>query len=245
MSIEFCPGCGASLPAEARFCGECGRETELRLEEQAEKSRLGWQRTLRAYYAIALLFVGSLTGLIVVSIAIEERRLSYLAFCAVNLAICTIALGFLGRNSWRHSLGRAPDGVGYTLAVVAGLVTLPVSYAYASLFAGDGAPREVEASLLAALFFTAVLPALVEEWMCRGVLFIALRPLISRWNTILTTAALFAALHALNGGLILEMPHRFVSGLVYGWLRAKTGSLWPCVLAHFVHNATVVVIAWM
>jgi membrane protease YdiL (CAAX protease family) len=44
-------------------------------------------------------------------------------------------------------------------------------------------------------------------------------------------------LHALNGAGGLELPHRFVTGLILGWLRLSTGSLAPCVLAHFVNNA--------
>ena len=90
----------------------------------------------------------------------------------------------------------------------------------------------------------AVLPALVEEWMCRGVFWIALRPLTSRWVTIFVTAALFAALHGLNGGFVLEMPHRFAMGLVLGWLRAQTASLTPCVLAHCLHNTTSIVLEY-
>ena len=75
--------------------------------------------------------------------------------------------------------------------------------------------------------------------MCRGVLWIALRPIVSSAVTIVSTASLFAFLHGLNGGFVLELPHRFVMGLCLGWLRAKTGSLWPCVLAHFLHNGIV------
>jgi membrane protease YdiL (CAAX protease family) len=92
------------------------------------------------------------------------------------------------------------------------------------------------------LLLSAVLPALIEEWMCRGALWVALRPIAARGTTILTTAALFATLHGLNGGFVLELPHRFVMGLLLGWLRARSASLWPCVLAHFLHNATVVVV---
>jgi membrane protease YdiL (CAAX protease family) len=33
-----------------------------------------------------------------------------------------------------------------------------------------------------------------------------------------------------------------VMGLLLGWLRARTGSLWPCVEAHFLHNGFCVVV---
>ena len=87
-----------------------------------------------------------------------------------------------------------------------------------------------------------LLPALIEEWMYRGVLWNALRPIAGRSITIVSTAVLFAFLHGLNGGFILELPPRFVMGLLLGWLRARTGSLWPCVLAHFLHNAAATLV---
>jgi membrane protease YdiL (CAAX protease family) len=71
-------------------------------------------------------------------------------------------------------------------------------------------------------------------------LHVAPRPV---WRDGGRAAALFAFLHGLNGGFFLEFPHRFVMGLMLGWLRARTGSLWPCVLAHFLHNGFVVVVS--
>ena len=38
---------------------------------------------------------------------------------------------------------------------------------------------------------------------------------------------------------LFEVPHRFAMGLMLGWLRHRTGSLAPCVLAHALHNGVV------
>ncbi len=35
---------------------------------------------------------------------------------------------------------------------------------------------------------------------------------------------------------LLEIPHRFAGGLVLGWLRHKTNTLWSCILAHLINN---------
>lgn len=35
---------------------------------------------------------------------------------------------------------------------------------------------------------------------------------------------------------MLALPHRFAGGLALGWLRCKSGSLLPGVLAHALHN---------
>lgn len=89
------------------------------------------------------------------------------------------------------------------------------------------------------LLSIAVLPALFEEWLCRGILWTALRRVADVRGTILLTAALFAMLHGLNGAQMAELPTRFFLGLILGWLRARTDSLWPCVAAHLVNNAIV------
>ncbi len=49
-------------------------------------------------------------------------------------------------------------------------------------------------------------------------------------------------MHGLGGGWVLEFPHRFVSGLIFGWLRLRSGSLLPGMLAHFLHNALSLIV---
>jgi membrane protease YdiL (CAAX protease family) len=56
------------------------------------------------------------------------------------------------------------------------------------------------------------------------------------------TALLFALLHGLGGTDPFEIPHRFTGGLVLGWLRHRTASLLPCILAHLVHNLLAVIV---
>ena len=43
--------------------------------------------------------------------------------------------------------------------------------------------------------------------------------------------------HGLGGGETFELPGRFVTGIAFGRLRARTGSLLPGVAAHLLHNA--------
>jgi len=59
---------------------------------------------------------------------------------------------------------------------------------------------------------------------------------------IFLSAALFALVHGLNGGFLLELPHRFVGGVVMGWLRHRSGSLVPGFLAHLLNNVLAVAV---
>ena len=80
-----------------------------------------------------------------------------------------------------------------------------------------------------------------EEGRCRGVLFVACSRVVGPRATLLLTTALFALLHGLQGH-VLAVPHRFVAGLAFGWLRARAGALVPGIAAHALHNALAVLV---
>jgi uncharacterized protein len=76
-------------------------------------------------------------------------------------------------------------------------------------------------------------PAVIEELAFRGLIFTSLGRILDGRETIVVTALMFAVLHL----AVPSMPHLFVMGLVLGWLRLRSGSLLPCILLHFCHNA--------
>jgi membrane protease YdiL (CAAX protease family) len=75
-------------------------------------------------------------------------------------------------------------------------------------------------------------PAVFEEMAFRGVIFSALRIILSPMETVFVTALLFMALHLSPG----NFPHTLALGLTAGFLRLRTGSLLPGMLLHFAHN---------
>jgi hypothetical protein len=92
----------------------------------------------------------------------------------------------------------------------------------------DGIP-----GLLFNVFMIAVLPAIGEELMFRGVV----QNIFSRWTKnqhwgIWITAFLFSAMHLQFYGFI----PRFLLGAMFGYLLVWTGSMWVPIIAHFVNN---------
>jgi len=85
------------------------------------------------------------------------------------------------------------------------------------------------------IFLFCVFPAVTEEIAFRGLiqhwLSVAIRP--SR--ALLLASVLFAAMHF----SILSLPYLFAVGVVLGWAKWKTGSLYPSMLIHFLHNLIV------
>ena len=96
--------------------------------------------------------------------------------------------------------------------------------------------RQTSPLLLIAVF--ALTPAVIEELCFRGYLFSAIRGAASPLRTVLITALLFGLFHVLTGSALLI--ERFVPstlmGLIIGWVAYRTGSVYPGIVIHFVHN---------
>jgi membrane protease YdiL (CAAX protease family) len=84
----------------------------------------------------------------------------------------------------------------------------------------------------------AIVAPVVEELTYRGLGFTLLAR-YGQWTAIVVTAVLFGASH----GLIEGLPVLTVFGIGIGWLRARTGSIYPCILVHGVFNALALVLA--
>ncbi|TVQ01959.1 MAG: CPBP family intramembrane metalloprotease [Planctomycetaceae bacterium] len=84
----------------------------------------------------------------------------------------------------------------------------------------------------------AVAPGVIEELCFRGYLFSAFSRVLSPLRTILLTSLLFGLFHVLTGNTLLI--ERFVPttlmGLFLGWVAYRTGSVWPGMVLHTVHN---------
>ncbi len=262
---RYCARCGAATPAQRR----AGR-TSARVRARAERrdaARVvagtagaygGVFAAMFAYAAIAAADVGTAARM-----ALEALSLA---------GAGAFGLAALGGSAWRASLGGGTGARGVAAGVGGGVVSFALAWAYVTALAAlvpapdAGAtvldptaldPTVLDPTVLAerargaalvvalvvALVEVAVLPAVLEEWLCRGVLWEASRRAAGVSATIVLTSALFALLHGLGGGGGFELPHRFVLGCIAGVLRARTGSLVPCVACHFTNNALAVLVA--
>jgi len=244
MARLVCPRCHARLRPGARFCPGCGYRLVERAEDAARRAVLATAWILGSVFAVivlsSVLQSGEYRG---DALYVFEHLFVTLAFLACGL----MALPLLGPGSTAASLagGASPRWIG--LGLLAGLANLGLSWAWSELLGAvlDSGAAEVAAAgpSRAALFAThVVLPALAEEWIVRGVLWIALRRIAGPGTTIFGTALVFGFLHGLNGLALLEVPHRFLVGLVLGWVRHRSGSLWPGIAGHGLQNALVVLL---
>lgn len=229
--------CGAPLVLGARFCVRCGaaaaptpsRRQQLR-QRRAEQRRL---------WAVPWLFVAPITAVAFEPVDDGPWITAAEAWWHAGLLLaCGLGAGvLLGRRALWAGLQRWPSLHTLLLALPAAALAFLAGTGWVELLGlwfGAGA-RLLPPSSAEWVLTLAVAP-LAEEWLCRGLTWTALRPFTPPRTRIVATAVLFACLHGLNGGYLLELPHRFVAGLLFGWLRQRSDSLWPCVLAHFLTN---------
>ncbi|WP_189308486.1 CPBP family intramembrane glutamic endopeptidase [Streptomyces albospinus] len=84
-----------------------------------------------------------------------------------------------------------------------------------------------------------LLAGVAEELPFRGILFGWLRSRLPWWTVALITAALFAGIHY----FLVLVPVGFVFGVALAWLRGRTGSILPGLLAHWLTDWLLFAIA--
>ena len=95
-------------------------------------------------------------------------------------------------------------------------------------------PDRIGAFLAFGAVATFVAPV-VEELTFRGIGFALLAP-FGPWVAIITTGILFGAWH----GLIVALPILAGFGIVLGWIRYATGSVYPCIALHAIFNGIAI-----
>lgn len=162
--------------------------------------------------------------------------------------------GPLARSGDALGLGfREPDGqfiaigagLGIAAAILGGLLT--------QWLAGDRAVSQTVTEIAdkahlgmrMALVPVAVLVGpLVEEVLFRGALLARLRVRLGDGWAIAITSVIFGAVHLPDlGWLWYAVPNLILVGVFCGWLRVRSGSIWPAYVAHAANNG-LAVMAW-
>ncbi|MFZ9387713.1 MAG: CPBP family intramembrane glutamic endopeptidase [Chitinophagaceae bacterium] len=102
--------------------------------------------------------------------------------------------------------------------------------------------RHTIKDLLLNLFFIAGLAAIGEELLFRGMAQRLLTKIFRNpWAGIVISAAIFSAMHMQFYGFL----PRFALGVLLGSIYWYSGSLWVAILAHFIYDAVLIILAWL
>ena len=136
--------------------------------------------------------------------------------------------------SWPRALGYVLAGLVAIFAVSAALSPFLDAGEEQGIVPEEWDPERVGAFLAFGAIATFVAPV-VEELTFRGLGFTLLAP-YGKWVAILGTAILFGAWH----GLIVALPVLAGFGVVLGWLRYRTGSVYPPIVLHAIFNGIAI-----
>jgi membrane protease YdiL (CAAX protease family) len=188
---------------------------------------------------LIFLVVAPPIGLVAFWLLPERTNLSVLAvFFGTCLLALLIAVLPLGRDA-PAALGLRP--VGWRPIVFAVLGTTVLSFVVSQLGPQPEGVREVTqgiqgAQALRTLAVLGLLAPVAEELVFRGLLY---GWLAGRWNNLaafILSSLAFAAAHTEPLHIVMVLP----LGFWFGWLRWRTGSLVPTIVAHIINNTIAV-----
>jgi len=261
----FCTSCGRELASGEKFCPGCGlaagggQDKSSPPEAPQPSGLVRWGSVEVALGVLALVL-----GAVVVVLASKvvgdwtgEYRTATTAWVSSTLLGLVIlplvwALGPRSFKSLPQALGLARPAMGWPKAIGLAAGVLALSLGSTALYAKSVewlgwkqfAPPDIPSNLLfpgawITLTFLAIAlwTPFTEEMFFRG---FVLPGLLGRWGPALavTVSALVFGLFHLVPALLVPV---FVTGLLLGWLRHRTASVWPCILAHAGQNAIALI----
>jgi uncharacterized protein len=247
---QDCVKCGSALRTAALFCARCGTRISAEGEQEPETQLVPAEPSVDRGHELRV--VAWLYGLLVIASFIFG--IAYFIeptgdFGGWHTLVAGIVVfGFavydkseivaLMRPGFDRSVPRA--------LAIATLIQFVLLGAVFYLLEQTGIPFERitdemqrhDYTLWQLLALYSLVPAVVEEIAFRGVIFARLRRVLGEREGWLVQAALFSVLHLSP----VIFPTHFAMGLIFGWLRMRTGSLIPGMILHAAWNAAIILL---
>lgn len=236
---RFCRHCGRPWEPEWSECAACAASARTDGDAGYPDRKIG--HPVRAALTLYFLILAT-TLLTALAIAAGEGgEITGLFVDSVVFSLLVLIWCVFDRRAVWPGLRAGAAPLWYLGAVVFAVITFLVASA-----AVDGLVRllPIDEILLAGpildaghgwgvvILVVCVQPAIIEELAFRGVILSGLSKLMHTREAVVVSAMMFSIIHL----SIISFPHLLLIGLVLGYLRVRTGSLYPCILMHFAHN---------
>jgi membrane protease YdiL (CAAX protease family) len=181
-----------------------------------------------------------------------QQILQIILSCLMFLVPFTIAAKCVGaRIDQTIQFGKTKRGTGLPFVLFGigfcSFANIAMNYSSA-IFEGFGIDYDVNLGdnpqgifgFLLTFIATAIVPALVEEFACRGIV-LGLLKKYGEGFAIITSSIVFGIMH----GNFEQIPFAVMVGLILGYIYVKTGSIWVSVAVHCANNAVSVIFTYL
>lgn len=250
-----CPACQRLISEQSSFCNLCGiklkgfaeriltEEGQIKISEPEVKNNRDWLELKDIIRFYALLMLNTVIFAYVFS-SLGDDPIYELYYWAVDLVL--IVWMFLRypeniKSLLRFSIPAPKRFLKILLYLLLTGIFLELYFALLKYFnwpmenyTKDFAKHDWPSWSI--YIFIAILPGIIEEISFRGIIFNSLKKILSQKEALIVQAACFSIMH-LSPVIIIS---HFVMGLVLGWVRVKTSSLYYGMLIHILWNAYVI-----
>lgn len=205
-----------------------------------------------------MMAVWIIAGSVITLLKLDRFLNFYSSQSLVELELLIPALVILFMDRFEVMRGTRMKGIGIKVilwTVLLSLILLPVTN-FLNLFSQLLVPNNIIARIEHYTFLTgavvwdkpiwlnllymAILPAVVEEYLFRGVLFQAFRN-CGLFKTAVITSLMFALAH----GNLNQFLYAFACGLFFAYLVEASGSVYASMLAHLCLNSVTVILVYL
>jgi membrane protease YdiL (CAAX protease family) len=189
----------------------------------------------------------AIVGIYVVQIGLYQAGLlDLLAALAGDVAVLALLYAYSRRRGLtRGHFGlRRPAGVFVAAAVLVGVSAWFLNLVIVVLIKPPGETKALQqiveqTPLLPTWLAIAVLPALAEEIVFRGIFARALATRFVPWVAVVLSSLVFAVYHLLPA----QMISTFGLGLLLGYITLRARSCVPAIVAHLLNNTIVIIVS--
>lgn len=251
---QHCAYCGAPLSEFYYFCLACAtpyKSVDVVLTPSRPRQLTGEELVARKAPHVKTLFwtyFAVILGVTIFSFLLfrKDRPDLQLLIGEVGLLLTTMTFGWIHRRTLivqlkRFGFNQAPA---YAALLMLGPL-LSINFGMQWLLTkwlGDdredllGELRSASVSEAVLIVTFCVMPAILEEIAFRGLIQHWLQAAISPTKALLVASFLFALMHFSP----ISFWYLFLVGCCLGWAKLRTGSLYPSMLIHFLHNLIVI-----
>ena len=155
---------------------------------------------------------------------------------ALARGLAPATLGLRAPASWRSAVGWLVASI-VAIWVIGAILNIFLKAGEEQGLVPDGWDPDRAAAFAANFVVVALVAPVVEELTYRGLGFAAVRDAYGAGAAVVVTAAAFGLAH----GLVVALPVLTIFGLILGWLRLRTESLYPPIILHALFNGIALI----